>query len=203
MIVFFNTKLHYEYIHSSEMMAMETISTVLSEGRVVVPSLNEANSLYNDGYGSMLEGSLLTLKPFEALYLVERTRIAVVDERRRSNMTFQELLWEFSLTDSLIWTRYVIYRDLRSRGFVVKDGPGLGVDFLIYERGSHGKKPPRYMVYAITEGIPEAIRHLEEILETAKKDERILRIAAMDRRGEIVYYTLSDVGFEDGDEKEI
>ena len=185
------------------MMAMETISTVLSEGRVVVPSLNEANSLYNDGYGSMLEGSLLTLKPFEALYLVERTRIAVVDERRRSNMTFQELLWEFSLTDSLIWTRYVIYRDLRSRGFVVKDGPGLGVDFLIYERGSHGKKPPRYMVYAITEGIPEAIRHLEEILETAKKDERILRIAAMDRRGEIVYYTLSDVGFEDGDEKEI
>ena len=164
--------------------------------------MNEAQSLYNDGYGSMLEGDLLTLKSFETLYLVEKTRIAVVDEESRSKMTFQELIWEFSSDDTLIWTRYIVYRDLRSRGFVVREGPGLGIDFLVYERGAYGKKPPRYMVYAVTEGIPESIRHLEEILELAKNNDRILRIAAIDRRGEIVYYTLSDVGFDEQEEKE-
>lgn len=181
---------------------METISAVYSGDRVVVPAQNEANSLYQDGYGSLLsDKNLLTLKPCEALYLVERMRIAIVDEENRRKLVFQELLWRFSSNDPLVWTRYLIYRDLRSRGFVVRDGPGLGVDFLVYERGSYGKKPPRYLVHAIWEGSPKSIRHLCEALEAAEASGRILRLAAVDRRGEVVYYTLSEMEFrEQGEE---
>ncbi|MBC8498682.1 hypothetical protein H8D40_06800 [Candidatus Bathyarchaeota archaeon] len=72
---------------------MEPISTVLVEDRVIVPAQNDANSLYQDGYGSLLaEERLLTLNAFEALYLVERRRIAVVDEATRRRLLFQELL---------------------------------------------------------------------------------------------------------------
>lgn len=176
---------------------MEIISAIYSEGRVVVPAQNEANSLYQDGYGSLLgEGSLLTLKPVEALNLVERMKIAVLDEESRKKLVFQELLWRFSSNDPLVWTRYLIYRDLRSRGFVVRDGPGPGVDFLVYERGSYGKKPPRYLVYAIWEGAPESIRHLTTALEATETAGRIMRLAVVDRRGEVVYYTLSEMDFE-------
>ncbi|MGQ9679472.1 MAG: hypothetical protein ACUVV4_01680 [Candidatus Bathyarchaeia archaeon] len=175
---------------------MEQIGAVYTNKRVVVPSLSEANSLYQDGYGSMLEGDMLTLMPVEALYLMEKVRIILIDEDRHAKLTFQDLLQRSSEKDSLVWTRYIIYRDLRSRGFVVREIVGDDVCFHVYERGSYGKKPPRYLVYAISEGIPESFRHLYEVLESAKRDNRILRIAVIDRRGEIVYYTLSEIDFE-------
>jgi len=39
------------------------------------------------------------------------------------------------------------------------------------------------------------VSHLNEILDVAEKTDRILRLAVVDRRGEIVYYTLSDMKF--------
>ena len=179
---------------------MDIISAVFTEGRVAVPALNEANSLYQDGYGSFLgDGRLLTLKPYEALYLVEMARIAVVDEEKRVSLVFQELLGLFSSRDSHIWIRYIVYRDLRSRGFVVREGRGLGVDFQVYERGAYGKKQPRYLVYGIWEGSPESMKQVSEVLDSAEDDGQILRLAVIDRRGEVVYYTLSEMVFNGED----
>lgn len=171
---------------------MEIINAIYSDNSVVVPAQNEANSLYQDGYGSLLgDTRLLTLKPHEALYLVERQRLAVIDETSRDKLVFQELLWKFKESDPEIWTRFIVYRDLKSRGFVVKTGPGLGIDFLVYERGSFGKRTPRYLVYTIWEGLGESVLRLSEILDAMAEAEKILRLAVVDRRGEIVYYTVS------------
>lgn len=180
-------------IVGDSVVGMKNFSAVLTDGGVVVPARNEADSLYQDGYGS-LEGDarVLTLEPFEALYLVERGKIAVVDEGTRDRLVFRELLGRFSARDSDAWTRYIVYRDLRTRGFVARGGPGPGVDFLVYERGSHGKKQPRYLVHAVWEGAREPLKHLGEVLDAAEEANRILRLAVVDRRGEIVYYTLKE-----------
>ncbi|KON31279.1 hypothetical protein AC482_01260 [miscellaneous Crenarchaeota group-15 archaeon DG-45] len=180
---------------------MEIISAVYTRDGVAVPAQNEANSLYQDGYGSLLGDSrLLKLRPCEVLYLVERRRIAVVDEESRHRLVFQELLRRFSSDDAHIWTRYLVYRDLRSRGFVVRDGAGPAVEFLVYQRGSFGRRPPRYIVHAIWEGNPEPVGRLRQALKAAETDGRVLRLAVIDRRGEIVYYTLSEVGFTEDEE---
>ena len=177
---------------------MELFSAVYTDKGIVVPAQNEANSLYQDGYGSLLkERRLLMLQPFEALYLVEKMKIAVIDEGSKEKVVFRNLLWRFSAEDPLIWTRFIVYRDLRTRGFVAKKGPGLGVDFLVYERGSYGKKVPRYLVYIIWEGTQEPVDNLCGVLDVAEKTDKILRLAVVDRRGEIVYYTLSEMGFKE------
>ncbi|MBS7631502.1 hypothetical protein KEJ47_08030 [Candidatus Bathyarchaeota archaeon] len=175
---------------------LEQIGAVYSNKRILIPSLSEANSLYQDGFGSMLEGNMLVLRPIEALYLTERERITVIDKDNRVKMTFQDILQRFSEEDWLLWTRYIVYRDLRSRGFVVREIPGDDIRFHVYERGSYGKKPPRYAVYTISEGISEPLDHLYGILASAEMENKILRIAVIDRRGEIVYYTLSEINFE-------
>ncbi len=177
---------------------MELFSAVYTDKGIVVPAQNEANSLYQDGYGSLLkERRLLMLQPFEALYLMEKMKIAVIDEESKEKVVFRNLLWRFSAEDPLIWTRFIVYRDLRTRGFVAKKGPGLGVDFLVYERGSYGKKVPRYLVYTIGEGTQEPVDKLGGVLDVAEKADKILRLAVVDRRGEIVYYTLSEMGFKE------
>ena len=176
---------------------MELISTVLVEDRVVVPAHNDANSLYQDGYGSLLtEERPLTLNAFEALYLVERRRIAVVDETTRRRLLFQELLSRLSKDDPDTWTRYIVYRDLRERGFVARAGRDSNADLLVYERGMYGKTPPKYQIYTLWEGLRTPISRLGEVLDSAVEEERILRLAVVDRRGEVVYYTLSEMDFE-------
>ena len=178
-------------------MMMELISTVLVEDRVVVPAHNDANSLYQDGYGSLLtEERPLTLNAFEALYLVERRRIAVVDETTRRRLLFQELLSRLSKDDPDTWTRYIVYRDLRERGFVARAGRDSNADLLVYERGMYGKRPPKYQIYTLWEGLRTPISRLGEVLDSAVEEERILRLAVVDRRGEVVYYTLSEMDFE-------
>jgi tRNA-intron endonuclease len=181
---------------------MQTISTVFTDKGVVVPARNEANSLYQDGFGSRLTDSRhLVLRPVEVLFLVERLKIAVIDERMREKIIFRELLFSFSEEDPLIWTRYIVYRDLKTRGFVIKIIEGEGVNFLAYERGAYGKRKPRYYIHTIWEGSPKSLRRLTEKLSEAEESDRILRLAVVDRRGEVVYYTLSEMDFsEAGDD---
>ncbi len=178
--------------------AMEAISAVYTATGIVVPALNEANSLYQDGYGSMMRDSrVLSLQPFEALYLVERQKVSIIEEQTKERLVFRELLQRFSEDDPDIWTRYIVYRDLRARGFVVKGVEGPDIDFLVYERGSYGKKMPRYVIYTVWEGSKVPVERLGKVLDDATGSDRILRLAVVDRRGEIVYYTLSDMDFDE------
>ena len=54
--------------------------------------------------------------------------------------------------DKDILTRFLIYRDLRSRGYVAREGFGFGVDFRVYERGEFEQKPAKYVIFGINEG---------------------------------------------------
>ena len=176
---------------------MQPYYAVYAESQIVIPMLNEADSLYNDGYGSRREDRLLLLEPYETLYLVEKERIIVVDEKIQRTLSFQELLAQFSENDLLVWTNYVTYRDLRSRGFVAKQGKNSHDHFLVYERGTFGKKPPNFYVLIVYEGATETVGHLQEVLEKVKNACMTLKLAVIDRRSEVVYYTLSEVNFKE------
>ena len=52
--------------------------------------------------------------------------------------------------DSEILTKFLIYRDLRNRGYVVKDGFGFGSDFRVYERGHFGEKGAKFLILGLT-----------------------------------------------------
>jgi tRNA-intron endonuclease len=175
---------------------MQNISTILTKNGVIVPVRNEAISLHREGYGLFSsDNNLFSLRDYETMYLVERGKISVIEEETHNKLVFQELLWKFSIGDPLFWTKYIIYRDIRYRGFIALEGPGIGVDLYVYERGTYGKKTPRYLVYTIWEGEKESLKNLNKILIKAKIEDKILVLAVIDRRGEIIYYLLSEENF--------
>ncbi|MFQ6076412.1 MAG: tRNA-intron lyase [Candidatus Bathyarchaeia archaeon] len=177
-------------------MSTVEVEAVLKDGRVVVPSQEEAEHLGQGGYGTPLEreaGSILN--SYEALYLLAEKRAKVVNSEDGAEMDFQTLLERLRAYDDEAWTRYLIYRDLRSRGYVVRDGFGFGFDFRLYGRGEYGKKPAKYIVYGIREGKPTPLEQLSEILRFAQSVRKGLVIAVVDRRGEVVYYSISTLTF--------
>lgn len=163
---------------------------VMNKTSVHVKNGTEVNVLLDRGYGEKEEGKI-NLAPFEALYLLSEGLIEVVDREKNGKLDFQEVLRLFMAADSQTWTRYLIYRDLRQRGYVVKAGFGIGVDFRVYERGTYGLKAAKYMVYAVMEGEPMQTERLLEAVEAAQNSKKEMILAVVERRGEVVYYSLS------------
>jgi tRNA-intron endonuclease len=158
----------------------------------VVKVVDEENleSLTSRGYGT-LEDKKLILCSQEALFLQSKGLLEVVNGKSEKALDFQELLHQFELIDENFWVKYLIYRDMRSRGYVVREGFGLGIDFRVYERGEYGKATASYLVLGVQEGKPLPTKELAHILKHVQSLKKRLVLAVVNRRGEIVYYTLS------------
>ncbi|MBN1681941.1 hypothetical protein JW865_00110 [Candidatus Bathyarchaeota archaeon] len=172
---------------------MSPISVIYSNENFIVPVNNEGDSLYQESYGTRLSSNILTLDPCEVLFLVERGKIIVIDEDSQETKTFQELLRIISEKNEKTWIKYVIYRDLKIRGFVARLNQGKEITFNLYERGAYLKKPPKFIVYVITEGEVVTLENLIKFLHDTKENEKEVKLAVIDRRGEIVYYNLSEL----------
>jgi tRNA-intron endonuclease len=164
--------------------------------RIIIPTQGEADSLYQDGYGRRLENRDFALTPSEALYLVEKERLTIIDEDEGRILSFQEILNRELKKDALLWTKYIIYRDIRGRGFVTKLPTEQSTIFLVYERGTYAKKSPCYEIHTVYEGMNETIGHLEQVLQSSMRSNRTLKLAVIDRRGEVVYYSLEKAELE-------
>ncbi len=113
------------------------------------------------------------------------------DEKTGEAVGFQDLLKHFQSVDENAWVRYLIYRDLRSRGYVAREGFGLGIDFRVYERGEYGKETAEYLIFGIQEGQPVTVEELARALRYVQSLKKELVLAVINRRGEVVYYSLS------------
>lgn len=172
----------------------ETIKTLLRENCVTVPASEDIKGLSSRGYGTLENGDL-TLTFYEALYLLSKSIIEVREGETDSVVPFQDLLQKYRSAGQDAWVRYLIYRDLRSRGYVVREGFGLGIDFRVYKRGEYGRSAAEYLVLGIQEGQPVVVEDLARIQTRVQSLKKTLILSVLNRRGEIVYYSLSRLTF--------
>ena len=97
--------------------------------------------------------------------------------------------------DSEILTKFLIYRDLRNRGYVVKDGFGFGSDFRVYERGHFGEKGAKFLIFGLNEGQQEKIGQMQKKIEEITQMGKEPIIAVIERRGEVIYYKINRMNF--------
>lgn len=151
-----------------------------------------AHQLEIKGYGEESKGKFF-LKPFETLYLLYSNRLKLTRGKRL--IDFDSMMETAIKYDPEALSKFLIYRDLRSRGYVVKDGFGFGSDFRVYERGHFGEKGSKYLVFGFNEGKTEKIRHLQKKIEQITQMGKDPIIAVIERRGEIIYYKISKMSF--------
>ncbi len=168
-------------------------SGALAKKGVVVVEQSSIDALTTRGYGT-LGDKVFTLTFFESLYLVDKGMLEVKDERGKV-VDFQSLLHCYEAVDENAWVSFMVYRDLRSRGYVAREGFGAGIDFRMYERGLYGKDTAPYLVLSMQEGKPLGIDDLASAMQQCQSQKKELTLAVMNRRGEIVYYSVSQLTF--------
>ena len=162
--------------------------------KILVTQTRFQDQLRNKGFGER-EDSEYFLKAYEALYLIHTKRLIL--KQKRDNLNFDSLVKIILKHDKDILTKFLIYRDLRSRGYVPKEGFGFGVDFRVYDRGEFEKKPARYIVFGINEGTNIKANDFSAAIEQIAKMGKDAVVAVIERRGEIIYYKVSKIRFAD------
>ena len=152
------------------------------------------DALASRGYGTM-ENEAFTLAFYEALYLAGKGMLEVKDQKG-NDVDFQSLLQCYEAVNENAWVSYLIYRDMRSRGYVAREGFGGGIAFRFYERGGYRKDTAPYLLLSTQEGKPLGIDQLADALQQCQSQKKELVLAVMNRRGEIVYYSVSRLTFK-------
>ncbi|MFZ0264590.1 MAG: tRNA-intron lyase [Nitrososphaeraceae archaeon] len=162
--------------------------------KFIVDDEKHRDQLRNRGFGEK-EDSNYVLKSYEALYLSYTKKITVKDHDKM--LGFEDLVRILIKRDKNILTKFMVYRDLRSRGYIPKEGFGFGVDFRVYGRGEYGKKPAKYVVFGISEGTKIKADRLAKTIEQIVRMGKDAVVAVIERRGEVIYYKMSRVSFPD------
>lgn len=160
-------------------------------GKVLVDETRFQDELRTKGFGEK-EDAEYVLKAYEALYLMNTKRLVL---KGRKEMTFDSLFDMLVKYDRNIMTKFLVYRDLRSRGYVAKEGFGFGNDFRVYERGEYEKKPAKYVIFGINEGTNVTARSFLQAIEQIEKMGKEAVVAVIERRGEVIYYKASKMRF--------
>lgn len=160
-------------------------------GKILVEEDRAQDTLRTKGFGEREDVEYI-LKPYEALYLVYAKRLTFKD---KIEMTFDSLFEMLLKYDKNIMTKFLVYRDLRSRGYVAKEGFGFGNDFRVYERGEYEKKPAKYVIFGINEGTNTSAKNFSKAIGQIEKMGKEAVVAVIERRGEVIYYKASKMRF--------
>jgi len=178
--------LRYPPVASGERVA---IAKMDREGRIVVDPEYSSHLRERGDYGREVGRGALELTPEEALYLVERGRLRVLDESGRE-LSREELIEEFVERDREFWTRYILYYDLRKRGFIVKEG--FSSELIEYRIKKQSEEDvPKYVVFGVKEGRKISFSELERIVKYSLRSKKTPVIAVIDKEGNISYYQVS------------
>ena len=174
------------------------IQGVLIKNQTIILEPNRQQELEQKGYGE-IEKDKLFLKSFESLYLLY-TGILVIFKGKK-NINFNSFLQICKKQDDTILTKFLVYRDLRTRGYIVKDGFGFGPDFRVYGKGDFGEKGAKFLVFGLNEGKQEKLGKLQKKVEEITKMGKEPIIAVIQRQGEIIYYKISRINFHPNTQK--
>jgi tRNA-intron endonuclease len=167
------------------------------ELKTIVNEKKDQDQLRNKGFGEIFNQEYI-LSGLETLYLLSNNKIKLVGKREYD---FSSLLKIILKRDKKILTKYLIYRDLRSKGYVVKEGFGFGIDFRIYERGDYGKKPSKYVSIGINEGLNIKSKDFVDTVDQIENMGKDAVIAVIERRGEVIYYKTTKMSFFENKKK--
>ena len=168
------------------------MTATLKNDTITVIEPNSITELANRGYGTK-QDSKLALTYYEALYLQSKNIVQINQTKPKKPLSFRQLLDHYKAIDPNAWAKYLIYRDLRSRGYVTREGFGQNITFRMYERGEYGTNTAKYLILGIQEGQPITLETLAQTLKTAHSQKKELVLAVLNRRGEVVHYSLSQL----------
>jgi tRNA-intron endonuclease, archaea type len=149
----------------------------------------EAGTVYARGYFGTIREGRLELDRLEAAYLVEMQRLTVTAPSGRE-VSWSELFRQAARAEEGFGIRYLVYRDLRQRGYVVRASPPPATFAVLPRGGTLHKTPSRYWVEPMSERRPFELSRIRDLAARSKGARKNLLLAVVDEESDLTYYAI-------------
>lgn len=158
--------------------------------RLIAEDKDEAHNLYDQSrYGEIAENKI-QYSLVEGLYLLEKSRINILDGKKKIKV--DDFIKIAAKNEKNFWIRYVAYRDMRNRGYIVKTALKFGADFRIYDRGiKPGEDHAKWIMYPVKETDSLTWYEFSAKNRVAHSTRKRLLIAVVDEENDCTYYEIA------------
>ena len=170
----------------------KVVKAIFAGERVITENSDSARELYNQSrYGTLLENEKVQLSLLEALYLLEKGRLEILDGKNKA-MPFDKFLKKARKLEPNFWIRYCIFKDIRNRGYIIKTALKFGADFRVYERGvKPGEDHAKWIVYPVHEADTLTWYEFAAKNRVAHSTKKRLLLGIVDEEGDCTYYEVA------------
>jgi len=131
-----------------------------------------------------LEAERLSLE--EAAFLVEKGKLRVEDAEGKE-LSVEGFLSVALAIQPRFMLRYIVFKDLRERGYAVRCGRDF---FWLFPRGSKGEKPAKAFIRILSERDAVSLAEIEKLASLAENMRKEAILAIVDEDSDITYYEL-------------
>ncbi|MFH0808656.1 MAG: tRNA-intron lyase [archaeon] len=161
-------------------------ATLISER--ITSNTAEAQSLFTKSrFGEKLGEKILYSLP-EALFLIEEKKMEIFNHQNKK-LTEKEILKKFQNIDKKFKTKYLVFKDLRQKGYIVKSALKFGAEFRVYEKGKKiNNTHSKWICFPVAENKQMTWQDFSAKNRVAHSTKKNLLIAIADEEGDISYY---------------
>lgn len=172
--------------------AREKITAIFGGEQVLTEDSDAARNLYaTSRYGEPEKGGRIQLSLLEALYLFEKEKITITSTQGRA-YTLDGFIRKAKKLQTGFWTKYVVFRDMRNRGYIVKTALKFGADFRVYDRGiKPGEDHAKWVLFPIHESQTLTWHDFAAKNRVAHSTKKRLLIAIVDEESDVTYYEVT------------
>jgi len=163
---------------------------IIFTGENAISSDKMAKDLYGQGRFGEIVNDKVQYSLVEALYLLERDKVILLDSKGKK-INFDNFVIKARKIEPNFWVRYCVFKDIRSRGYIVKTALKFGADFRVYERGvKPGEDHAKWILYPVNEGAALTWYEFSAKNRVAHSTRKKLLIGVVDEEGDVTYYEI-------------
>ena len=172
------------------MTSVRKISSLLLGRIVVADNKNQAQELYDKSrFGELVDGKI-QYSLVEALYLVEKAKLTVKEDKK--TIKKDDLIKLSQKLEKDFWIKYVVFRDMRNRGYIVKTALKFGAEFRVYDRGvKPGDDHAKWILFPVSESKSLTWYNFSAMNRVAHSTRKSLLVGIVDVESSVTYYNVS------------
>lgn len=165
------------------------LKAVFTNEQILIEKSDATRALYDkSSFGTFLSNEALQLSLLEALYLIEKGTLVVVDGRNKE-IDSDRFIKKAKKTEPKFWVRYSVFKDMRDRGYIIKTALKFGAEFRVYDRGiKPGEDHARWVIYPVKEGWMLTWHEFAAKNRVAHSTKKRLLLGIVDDEGDVTYY---------------
>ena len=156
-------------------------------GEIISTNSKKAIDLYGKSrFGEMKKGKII-YSFSEVLFLVEEKKIEVFESGKK--LSFDKLIEKLREIDKKIMIKYLVFKDLRKKGHIIKTALKFGAEFRVYAKGKRiGKEHAKWILYPVSENSELSWQDFSGKGRIAHSTNKNLLIAVVDSENDVTYY---------------